>query len=104
GGERLITSVATWWCGQAKEQKYVLEHLDEIVVKPAFARVLQLPFFGGRLSKAEREKLVADIQRQPFAYVGQERVAFSTAPAWINDRLEPRGVAVRFYATAVDDS
>ncbi len=104
GEELLLPSVATWWCGQAKEQKYVLEHLDDIVVKPAFARVLQLPFFGGRLSRSDREKLVADIQRQPFAYVGQERVAFSTAPAWINDKLEPRGIAIRFYSTATGDT
>jgi uncharacterized circularly permuted ATP-grasp superfamily protein/uncharacterized alpha-E superfamily protein len=104
GEELILPSVATWWCGQAKEQKYVLEHLQEIVVKPAFARVLHLPFSARQLTRADREKLLAEIQRQPFAYVGQERVAFSTAPSWINDKLEPRGIAVRFYATAAGGS
>lgn len=100
GEDLLIPSVATWWCGQAKEQKYVLDHLDRMVVKPAFSPVSQLPFFGRQLSTTAREKLALEISRQPFAYVAQEQVSFSTAPAWVGEKLEPRGVAVRCYATA----
>jgi uncharacterized circularly permuted ATP-grasp superfamily protein/uncharacterized alpha-E superfamily protein len=103
GEELLIPSVATWWCGQAKEQRFVLEHLDQIVVKPAFGAVAQFPFFGRQLGQAGREKLASEISRQPFAFVGQEQVSFSTAPSWINDRLEPRGIVVRCYATASTD-
>lgn len=102
--ELLLPSVATWWCGQAKEQKYVLEHLEQMVVKPAFGSVSQLPFFGRESSSVAREKLAAEIMRRPYAYVGQEQVAFSTAPAWIDDAIAPRGVAVRFYASASGDS
>ena len=36
-----LPSVATWWCGQAKEQQYVIEHLDDMVVKRAFAAPLR---------------------------------------------------------------
>src|SRR5882724_10182404 len=36
GEELKLPSVATWWCGQPKEQQYVIDHLDEIVVKSAF--------------------------------------------------------------------
>jgi hypothetical protein len=32
----ILPSVATWWCGQPSEQKYVLDHLDRLVVRPAF--------------------------------------------------------------------
>lgn len=103
GEELLIPSVATWWCGQAAEQRYVLDHLSDMVVKPAFGPVAQLPFFGRNLTKAAREKLAADIRARPFAYVGQEQVGFSTVPTWVDGKLEPRGVAVRFYAAATGD-
>jgi uncharacterized circularly permuted ATP-grasp superfamily protein/uncharacterized alpha-E superfamily protein len=102
--ELLLPSVATWWCGQGKEQQYVIEHLDQIVIKPAFGSVARAPVFGGKLSKKERESLIAAIQARPHEYVGQEQVALSTAPVWANDRLEPRPVVLRAYVTAGGDS
>jgi hypothetical protein len=62
-GEKLkIPNVATWWCGQATEQHYVIEHLHEIVVKPAFATHVRKSVFGGRISRKERDDLVAAIR------------------------------------------
>jgi uncharacterized circularly permuted ATP-grasp superfamily protein/uncharacterized alpha-E superfamily protein len=104
GEDLLLPSVATWWSGQAKEQKHILEHLDQIVVKPAFGSVSQLPFFGLHSTSGAREKIANDIGRRSFAFVGQEQVAFSTAPAWIDEAFEPRGVVVRCYAAASGDS
>jgi uncharacterized alpha-E superfamily protein len=100
GEDLLLPSVATWWCGQADEHREVLGRLDEMVVKPAFGPVSQLPFFGRQLTGGAREKLVAEINRRPFAFVGQEQVAFSTAPVWSHGVLEPRGVVLRCYAAA----
>ncbi len=31
--ELAMPSLATWWCGQERERRYVLEHLDELVVR-----------------------------------------------------------------------
>ena len=104
-GEKLkLPSVATWWCGQAAEQRFVLEHLDEIVVKPAFGRVSNLPFFGREMSKQERANLIQAIKQRPFEFVGQEQVSFSTAPAWVNHKLEPRGVVLRAFVSAMGNS
>lgn len=104
GEDLKLPSVATWWCGQSMEHKYVLDHLDELVVKPAFARVSNLPFFGRNMTREDREDLVEAIRARPYEYVGQEQVAFSTAPAWINNRLEPRGVVWRAYVASSGDS
>ena len=38
GEELKLPSVATWWCGQEYALDWVLEHLDQVVVKPAFPR------------------------------------------------------------------
>ena len=35
GEDLRLPSVATWWCGQEEPCQYVLEHLDELVIKPA---------------------------------------------------------------------
>jgi uncharacterized circularly permuted ATP-grasp superfamily protein/uncharacterized alpha-E superfamily protein len=97
GEELLLPSVATWWCGQADELRYVLEHLDRLVVKPAFSAPTRQPWFGGRLSAAERDKLVQAIRSRPRDFVGQERVVLSRAPVWVENHFEARSVVVRTY-------
>jgi uncharacterized alpha-E superfamily protein len=100
GEELKLPSVATWWCGQAKEQQYVLDHLDDIVVKSGIATQARKPAFGHALTKSERQELVASIRARPFEFVGQEQVALSTAPVWLDDGLEPRRISLRAYITA----
>lgn len=104
GEELKLPSVATWWCGQAKEHKYVLDHLDDIVVKSGIATQARKPSFGGRLSNLEREDLIAAICARPFEFVGQEQVALSTAPVWLNEKLEPRRISLRAYIAAHGDT
>src|SRR6185295_17945301 len=81
GEELKLPSVATWWCGQAREQQYVIENLKKIVIKSSFAGMRQ-PVFGGRLKAKEREELIDEINARPWEFVGQEEVALSTAPVW----------------------
>jgi len=36
-GEKLrLPSVATWWCGEQAALDYVIEHIDELVIKPTY--------------------------------------------------------------------
>ncbi|MCX5660138.1 MAG: circularly permuted type 2 ATP-grasp protein [Planctomycetota bacterium] len=96
-----LPSAPTWWCGEEKQRQYVLDHLDRLVVKPAFPSLGSEPVFGDELSQAEREALVARIGARPHAFVAQERLTLSTAPSLAaGGRLEPRHVMVRAYAAA----
>jgi len=104
-GEPLrLPSVATWWCGQEEAQRYVVDHLDQIVVKPAFPSLGMEPVFGRELTSDQRNKLVERIRLRPHAFVGQEQVALSTAPVWINDQLQPRSIVMRAYLVATGDT
>src|SRR5262245_35666878 len=104
-GEPLrLPSVATWWCGQNDAQGYVLDHLDQIVVKPAFPSLGMEPVFGRELTSDQRNKLVERIRLRPHAFVGQEQVALSTAPVWINHQLQPRSIVLRAYLVATGDT
>ncbi|MEO6036710.1 MAG: circularly permuted type 2 ATP-grasp protein [Verrucomicrobiota bacterium] len=104
GEELKLPSVATWWCGQATEHQYVVDHLDTIVVKSGIATQARPPSFGARLNPLEKETLIAALRARPFDFVGQEQVALSVAPVWWNDQLEPRRISLRAYVAAHGDS
>ena len=100
-GEKLkLPSVATWWCGQESARRYVLEHLDSLVMKPAFRTPDRISDLHQPPGKAELEQLRRRIEFDPDLFVAQERVKFSTAPAWDAGRLTPRPVALRAYLVA----
>ncbi len=102
-GEKLkLPSVATWWCGQQSARKYVLEHLDELFIKPAFRSRVKGSHPERDLTKAEREALAAGIRFQPHQYVAQERSLLSVAPAWGEHGLTARSVALRVYLVATE--
>ena len=103
GEELQLSSMATWWCGQREARQYVLQHLDQLTIRPAFrirnAQAIQPRY----LSRQERERLVAAIQAQPHQYVGQEQLRRSTAPVWTDGRLQPWHTAMRCFMVAEDD-
>jgi uncharacterized circularly permuted ATP-grasp superfamily protein/uncharacterized alpha-E superfamily protein len=97
-GEPLkLPSVATWWCGQEPALKWVLEHLNQVVVKPAFPARAMEPIFGAELAKAEKQKIIDRVRARPWEYVAQEQVALSTAPIWDRGRLYSRSLVLRTY-------
>ncbi len=102
GEDLKLPSVATWWCGQAGERDYVLEHLDELYVYRAFDAGGD-PIDARRLSATERDALVRRVRATPEAYVGQERVQRGTTPAWSGTGLEPWRWSLRGFAAMCGD-
>src|ERR1700677_197735 len=98
GEDLKLPSVATWWCGQSRERKYVDEHLNELVIRRAFTRAELI--FGARLTERERSQLHADMQRAPFDYVGQELLNLSSAPVFEGPDLAARRIVLRAYVAA----
>jgi uncharacterized circularly permuted ATP-grasp superfamily protein/uncharacterized alpha-E superfamily protein len=97
-GESLkLPSVATWWCGQSYALDWVLNHLDAIVLKPAFPSRGMEPVFAAKLEQAEKGKLTAQLKASPHEYVAQEQIALSNAPVWGNGHLYSRSVVLRAY-------
>jgi uncharacterized circularly permuted ATP-grasp superfamily protein/uncharacterized alpha-E superfamily protein len=97
-GEALkLPSVATWWCGQDHALKWVLDHLNEVVVKPAFPQRGMEPIFGADLANAETHKMSALLRAKPYDYVAQEQVALSTAPVWDHGQLYSRSLVLRTF-------
>jgi uncharacterized circularly permuted ATP-grasp superfamily protein/uncharacterized alpha-E superfamily protein len=97
-GEDLQTpSVATWWCGQAPALEYVLEHFDNLVIKPAFLASGSEEILPRDLPKAKREELRNQILARPCSYVAQETVARSASPVWENGKSSAGHLAIRCF-------
>jgi uncharacterized circularly permuted ATP-grasp superfamily protein/uncharacterized alpha-E superfamily protein len=97
-GEPLkLPSVATWWCGQEPALNWVLDHLDRVVVKPAFPLRGMEPVFGAGLAKAEKRRMADLLRARPHDFVAQEQIALSTAPLWDRGHLYSRSLVLRTY-------
>jgi uncharacterized circularly permuted ATP-grasp superfamily protein/uncharacterized alpha-E superfamily protein len=97
-GEKLkLPSVATWWCGQPDALAWVLDHMESVVVKPAFPSRGMEPVFGSELPHGEKKRLMERLRARPYEFVAQEQVALSTAPVWEHGTLDSRSVVLRTY-------
>lgn len=96
----IIPTIATWWCGQKKEMDYVIDQVDRLVIKNIDRTSSFKTVMGSQLTKAEKEMLIRKIKFEPFLYVGQEEVKFSTAPVFTKDKLDPRHSVLRSYLVA----
>ena len=78
--ELLLPSVATYWCGGAKERQFVLDNLDHLLLREAFAVSGDPPLVPSEMTAGQREELIARINANPFGYVGQTRPSRSKTP------------------------
>src|SRR5262249_38091176 len=99
-----MPGVATWWCGEPKVLDYVVERLDELVIRPAYRRRGEPLLQISRLGEMSRNELAELIQSDPAEYVAQERIIRSGAPSWTDGQLQPSYIALRTFAVAQDSN
>jgi len=95
GEEPLIPNVPTYRCMYKDERDYVLEHIAELVVKPANESGGYGMLIGPRSSRAEREEFVRLIKANPRNYIAQPTLQISTVPTVVGKSVEPRHVDLR---------
>lgn len=100
GEDLRLPSVATWWCGQPEALRYVLEHLQSLVIKPAFNPRSSDPIFVYKLDAAGVAALAERLRARPAEFVAEEYLHLSGAPVGINGRWEARPVLLRAFAAA----
>ncbi len=96
----IIPMIATWWCGQKKEMNHVIDQIDTLVIKSIERTGSFKTVMGSQLSHAQKDELIRKIKFEPFNYIGQEEVAFSTSPVLQKERLDPRYTVLRSYLVA----
>lgn len=98
-----MPSVATWWCGDDGPRQYVIDHLHELVIGPAYRDPQTPTVFGESLTREQRAELLRKIEHEPQRFIAQERVQLSTAPAWSDGKLVPQHMMLRVFAVARAD-
>ncbi len=96
--EAIIPNVPTYLCERDKDRAYVLEHLAELVVKPANASGGAGICVGPHASRAELEACRASILAEPRNYIAQPTLSLSRVPTLCDGIFEGRHVDLRPYA------
>ena len=91
----LLASVKTYLCMNPKDRDYVLANLDKLVVKPANESGGYGLLIGSAATAAERAKFASLIEENPRNYIAQPILSLSTAPTYIDERVEPRHLDLR---------
>ena len=95
GGEAKLPNVETWRCREPQALSYVLEHLDEVVVKLVDGSGGYGMLVGPTASKGEIERFRAALIAEPQRYIAQPTLALSTVPTLADSGLSPRHVDFR---------
>jgi uncharacterized circularly permuted ATP-grasp superfamily protein len=95
--EPILEQVPTFVCARGADREYVLDHLEEMVVKAVDEAGGYGMLMGPQSTAAERETFRGHILADPRRYIAQRRVELSTSPTWVaaDRRLEPRRIDLR---------
>jgi len=99
GEEPVLAQVPTFVCARDDDRRYVLEHLEELVVKAVDEAGGYGMLMGPQASEAEIEEFRRRIVATPRRYIAQHRIELSTCPTWVGDKkvVAPRRVDLRPY-------
>jgi uncharacterized circularly permuted ATP-grasp superfamily protein len=103
GAEPILNNVPTWRCREREHLAYVLDHLDELVVKEVHGSGGYGMLIG---PKADRQTIAAfhnKIKSNPKSFVAQPTLALSTCPTCVQEGVAPRHVDLRPFVLAGRD-
>ena len=99
GEEPLLEQVPTYVCLRDEDRRYVVDHLDQLVVKAVDEAGGYGMLMGPQSTAEERAAFRERILAEPRRYIAQPRIELSTAPTWEVERgtVVPRRVDLRPY-------
>jgi uncharacterized circularly permuted ATP-grasp superfamily protein len=95
--EPILPNVETYLLGNPSHRRYVLEHLDSLVVKAVGESGGYGMLIGPHSTAAEREGFKAKILADPRNFIAQPTLSLSRAPCFMGEGVEPRHVDLRPY-------
>ena len=95
--EPILKNVPTYICARPDDLLYVVDHLEELVVKAVNESGGYGMLMGPSSTAAQRSEFREKIQANPRNYIAQPVVTLSTCPTWTDEGLAPRHVDLRPY-------
>ena len=95
-GERpLLRNVPTWRCAEPDQLAYVLDNLEDLVVKEVHGSGGYGMLIGPAASKKEIAAFRRKLKARPGNYIAQPTLSLSTVPIFAKQGLSPRHVDLR---------
>lgn len=95
GEEPLLKNVPTYACGRPDDLAFVLDRLDELVVKETRSSGGYGMLVGPHASREERAAFAAKLRARPDDFIAQPTLALSTCPTFVDNGIAPRHVDLR---------
>jgi uncharacterized circularly permuted ATP-grasp superfamily protein len=95
GEEPILKNVPTWRCREAESLAYVLDHLNELVVKEVHGSGGYGMLIGPTASKVAIEQFRAKLKAAPDNFIAQPTLALSTSPTCVAEGVAPRHIDLR---------
>ncbi len=97
GEEPILPGVPTYICSREDDLGYVLDHMAELVVKPANESGGYGLLVGPAATRRELSDFSDRVRSNPRNYIAQPTLALSRAPVIVGDHFEGRHVDLRPY-------
>src|SRR6185369_17069360 len=97
GEEPILRNVPTYLLRNPEDRKYVLDHLDELVVKEAQGSGGYGMLVGPTATREERARYRQRILDSPERYIAQPTLSLSQVPTFCGENLSARCVDLRPY-------
>ena len=98
--ELILPQIASWWCGQEQERKFVLENISQLVIKRIDRTNRESIHFAEFMTTQQLNDLKKEIELTPYRFVAQEKISFSTAPNLVDGTIESRNLVTRTFCIA----
>jgi len=95
--EPILANVDTYLPSDRSDCQYVLEHLDELVVKAVGESGGYGMLIGPHSTAQQRDEFRAKILADPRNFIAQPTLALSSSPCFVDGRVEPRHIDLRPY-------
>lgn len=103
GEEPILNNVPTYRCDRPDDLAYVLEHIEELVVKETQGSGGYGMLVGPKATREEHEKFRRLVKDNPAGYIAQPTLSLSTCPTFVEEGVAPRHVDLRpFVLTGRD--
>ena len=103
GEEPILRNVPTYLCRRPDDLKYVLSHLDELVVKEVHGSGGYGMLIGPQATKSELADFAQRLRTNPERYIAQPTLALSTCPTFVRRGIAPRHVDLRPFVLMGDE-
>ncbi len=103
GEEPILNNVPTWDCANEGALAYVLDHLEELVVKETRGSGGYGMLVGPHATKKTRDAFAKKLRLNPAGYVAQPTLALSTCPTFVAGGAASRHVDLRPFVLSGTD-